>query len=234
MHDSLHLYVAYMGNLASANVRFPEINVDVNYDRSLAWQADDWWFHVSATDCESQGEAGNYDNCQLVRPNWIGMPNFVNGGPTVDTVEIQIPFSTIQLDIQTVDTIGLAFNVSNTFNAWEYWPAGAEVNSPASWGKAVFESNPSTGLLEHVDLPSLPFFPNPSNGEVFLSLPTDAGEKEFELKVYDLGGQLLQQEKIILVSNSYRYSLKDNLDTGIYYMVLTGKEHSFCGKIILH
>ncbi|MEM9023659.1 MAG: FlgD immunoglobulin-like domain containing protein [Bacteroidota bacterium] len=138
-HDSTALYLAFLGRLESANARFPEAMLDLNHSRSNGWEADDWWFHVSATDCSSNGTPNDFSNCQLVQPDWEGVPNFDPGLPMTDTVEMRIPFATIGLDLAVTDTIGLALNTTNTFNAWDYWPATADVLSPATWGEAVFE-----------------------------------------------------------------------------------------------
>src|SRR5687767_5395371 len=59
-HDSSNFYIAFAGNLQSGN-KFPEILLDINNAKTSGWQDDDWWFHVSATDCEYKAEYGNYD-----------------------------------------------------------------------------------------------------------------------------------------------------------------------------
>lgn len=136
LHSDTALCFAYLGHLESA-MRFPEIYIDPDNSKSAAWEGDDWWFHVSATDCESQGAPSVYTHCNLIQPGWQGVPNISPGNPLTDTVEICIPFSKIGNGLSPGDTIGISFAVTNTFNAWNYWPAGAGINSPATWGSAV-------------------------------------------------------------------------------------------------
>ena len=63
-HDGENLYVAFMGAFGSSFF-FPEILVDPDNSKATGWEQDDWWFHVSATDCESQSAPSVYDNCLL-------------------------------------------------------------------------------------------------------------------------------------------------------------------------
>src|SRR5688572_2663346 len=62
-HDCSNLYLAYLDNLESMAALFPEVLIDVNNSKSASWEADDWWFHVSATDCYYQGAYAVYSNC---------------------------------------------------------------------------------------------------------------------------------------------------------------------------
>lgn len=194
IHDSSSLYFAFAGNLQS-QMRFPEVMVDVNNDKTQEWKSDDWWFHVSATDCEYQGQHSNYDSCQTERPNWTGIPNMNPGLPTpplVDTVEIGIPYNTLG-SVKNGDTIGLAFDVTNTFNAWDYWPATAKLGDPSTWASVVLScgnssSHDITGGLE------MDIFPNPGNGLFHLHIPSSLTEDQFKVAVFNSSGHQIYQQ----------------------------------------
>jgi hypothetical protein len=62
-HNFEGFYFAFVGLRNLPYYRFPEVLLDLNNDKSADWQTDDWWFHVSATDCENQGEWGDYSVC---------------------------------------------------------------------------------------------------------------------------------------------------------------------------
>lgn len=139
VHDDEQLYVAfeYVVN-PDAELIIPEILIDPNNGKSQDWADDDWWFHVSAQNCDAQGEYDNYGRCGLARPAWLGRPNFAPGSASVplDAIEIRIPFSMVGI------APGEPFGLSLTVNAWPsdtrgYWPDGGSIESPATWGEAV-------------------------------------------------------------------------------------------------
>ncbi len=139
IHDGNRLYVAfeYVENPGGELV-IPEIVIDPNNGKAAAWQADDWWFHVSAQDCDAQGGFDNYARCGITRPLWSGMPNFKPDPYSValPAIEVVIPLSMTSL------AIGVPFGVALTVNSWPsdtrgYWPDGASILSPATWGEAV-------------------------------------------------------------------------------------------------
>lgn len=209
MHDSAHLHIAFWGNLESSNVRFPEVLLDINHDKSTFWLSDDWWFHVSATDCDYQGQYGNYANCQVERPNWKAEKNFSPGLPKTDTVEIQIPFSTLGIDIQNVDTIGMAFLATNTASVWEPWPTNANRNVPATWGKAVFGADGVVVAVEADPRKPVSVFPNPTKGKVYVSARSD-------IAVFDFAGRLLLKK-----SGTDHFDIS-HLPGGLYVLHLGG------------
>jgi hypothetical protein len=135
-HDGSTLFVRFEGNLASSIIRFPEVLIDVNNDKSTSWDSNDWWFHVSATDCESNGTPADYSNCEAVRPTWKAEPNMSMSGQTIDTIEIAIPFNLIGVT-KLPHHLGLALEVTNTATEWEYWPVDAQIANPSSWGEAL-------------------------------------------------------------------------------------------------
>ncbi|MBU0595253.1 hypothetical protein KJ567_01035, partial [Candidatus Bipolaricaulota bacterium] len=107
-------------------------------DKTTEWSVDDWWFHVSAQDCEAQGEYDVYTRCGRTRPLWSGKPNFAPDPDSVPlgAIEVRIPLSMV--GILPGDVFGLALRVlawpSDTLG---HWPAGAAIASPATWGEAV-------------------------------------------------------------------------------------------------
>lgn len=209
--------------------------MDINHDRHATWQGDDWWFHVSATDCEAQGKSAFFDNCQKIRPHWIAEPNFSPGGSTVDSIEIQIPFSTIQLNFLNTDTIGLTFNVNNSFNAYEYWPLGADINSPASWGKATFGQGPSTSIDKKIKKEELKIYPNPSNGELILSLPEGVGNEQYFLCLYNLQGALITRQSIRFNNGVHHFHQDDIISPGTYLLrLIDDKDHFYTTKWTLY
>jgi hypothetical protein len=139
-HDGTNLLVAYTYSfVGAAGLCMPEIFIDVNNDRSASFKADDWWFHVSGTDCEARGTYGVYTDCSVVQPDWQAVPNFpmVSDPPPLDTFEVAIPFS--KLGVSTGDELGIAFRVEFMPAMFGYWPHSATPDSPASWGRAVIK-----------------------------------------------------------------------------------------------
>lgn len=164
-HDCNHLHLAYLDNLESMNMLFPEVLFDLNNSKTASWEADDWWFHVSATDCFYQGAYAVYSNCLAVQPNWTGIPNFSSGPPNTDTVEIQIPLATINMSLP--DTIGICFLVTNTFNNWKYWPSTSTTSSPATWGTAIL-SCANIGINENEISDPFSMYLSPSGNEIII------------------------------------------------------------------
>ena len=130
--DNEALYFLYKGSLGNKFL-FPEVCFDVNNNGSSKWEEDDLWFHVSATDCFSKGKYSGYENCKLVQPDWQGVPNFEQGKPGPNEIEIKIHYT-----LATAKTeMGICFIVTNTFNSWKTWPQHADRNNPSTWGKLI-------------------------------------------------------------------------------------------------
>lgn len=207
MHDSASLHIAFWGPLESANIRFPEVLLDINHDRSAAWLPDDWWFHVSASDCEHRGQYGNYDSCALERPDWTARNNFSPGLPKTDTVEIQLPFATLGIDLQSTDTIGIALVATNTASVWDMWPAGAGRLSPATWSNAVFGEAGVSGVAGADAGATLRVFPNPARDRVWVPAGSD-------VELFDLNGRL-----VLAQSDTNRLEV-GQLPPGVYFLCL--------------
>jgi len=224
-HDSTSLYLVYLNHLESS-MRFPEILLDINNDKSNGWQNDDWWFHVSATDCESTGMPGNYSNCLVVQQNWEAVPNMASGLPNTDTIEIKIPFIKTGIDLTVHDTIGIAFDVTNTVNAWNYWPAGANINTPSTWAQAVFCLT-VTGLPTVTERTETILFPNPSSGHFKIKSSVNAiaftltGPGGYEYKTNRPSGE------------EFELSM-ENIPNGLYIYKILHEDFSMStGKIII-
>lgn len=139
-HDNSSFLAAYTYSfIGEPALCFPEVNFDVNNDKSETRQMDDWWFHISGTDCEAQGTYFVWDDCSVTQPDWQGAPNFpmISDPPPGDAFEIRIPFSKISTSVG--DTIGLGFDVEYIPTQYGVWPIGMSMDSPATWGTAVVE-----------------------------------------------------------------------------------------------
>jgi hypothetical protein len=213
-HDSLNLYLAYCKNLESA-LRFPEVVMDINNDKSTSWMADDWWFHVSATDCESNMTPNNYSNCLAVQPGWQAIPNMVSGPPYTDTIEIKIPFVKVGINLHTNDTIGLAFDVTNTSTIWNYWPLGSVINNPSTWANAVFCAT-TVGLNDLNFNRHTKIFPNPFSSQT--TFQTNILINNATLTVYNSQWQTVQQ--ILNITGQTVTISRDNLSSGLYFVQL--------------
>lgn len=115
---------------------FPEVVVDARNLKSAAWQPGQWWLHTSFNDCEGNGEFNAYVRdgrrmCAPEKPGWSA-----NNWPLArPVVEMQISFA--KLGVRTGAVFGLAVNVTNTSDAYRFWPPQAELARPATWGEAV-------------------------------------------------------------------------------------------------
>jgi hypothetical protein len=139
-HDHVNLPVMFrLHNPDSSDVVFPEILIDANNDKSETWLADDWWFHVSGSDCESRGRANDFANCQIRQSDWIAEPNYVDDTPgNVELIEVVIPLA--KAGLQPTRPFGLAFCANGPPGINSLWPDGAEVSHPSSWSTARLEN----------------------------------------------------------------------------------------------
>jgi len=196
----------------SAGPHFPEILIDPNYDRSDTIAPDDWWFHVSATDCDYQGEVLNYTNCNTVRPTFRGVPNWPQGpGPGPDTVEVLIHYSTLGIDTNSSDTFGIAFDVTNTFSRYDFWPAGANINNPSTWGSFVLNRATTTSIAKH------------RNNEIIKTYQLKGGlsvmaQSDCHLRILSIDGRIISDHE--MHSNEQQII---HAETGIYYLKCSAK-----------
>lgn|GEM_PF-1450393 len=108
---------------------FPEVLIDVGNDKPETLGPDDWWFHVSATDCAAAGEVDNYDGCVPEAEGWEA--NNFAAGP-IDLVEIRIELATLGLDPGQHE-LGLLLRLSDTQGFATHWPAQGDPLAPVTW-----------------------------------------------------------------------------------------------------
>lgn len=140
-HDGQHLYFLYRFILSNRTVlSFPEIYIDSLLNGGETWQSDDWWFHVSGTDCVSRGKPDDYKNCRIQHDDWSAVPNFKLGGKTepVFLFEIAIPFSKIGIEKERAFGMALAGALflekkdgSQEFKA--LYPVNGNTALPSTW-----------------------------------------------------------------------------------------------------
>ncbi len=207
-HDFNALNLAFTGVMESGGTpRFPEVLIDTQNDRATGFQADDWWFHVSGTDCEYQGQYGNYDSCETVRPNWTAVPNFTASLPNVDTVEIRIPLST--LSINSNDTIGASF-LMNNFMSWNHWPTMAARQNPSTWQPMYFSNSLRARGYES---PFYEVYPNPADDFVCV----EGVKAAHTISLYSVLGKKVLESEPGLPGQTTRLAVH-HLPEGIYIL----------------
>jgi hypothetical protein len=144
-HDAKNLYFAFEGVKRGTEQLFPEILIDPQNRKSDGWEQGEWWLHVSYNLCEGNGAPNVYTKngvfqCSHTKPGWAA-----NNPPRPDTnvVEVRVSFAKLGLNARTGARLGIAFNVTNATGdenqRWFFWPRGARLESPKSWGVAVLE-----------------------------------------------------------------------------------------------
>lgn len=228
MHDDTSLYFLFSGHLES-NIRFPEIYIDVDNSKDSTWQADDWWFHVSATDCENMGAPDVFSNCQLIQPDWVGVNNIISGDASVtDTVEIAIPFSKIGYSYGSGDPMGIAFGFYNIVSTIDIYPQGGDPLVPATWlTVSVLPCN--AGILEKEES-FFTVFPNPAKDEFTLQFSEDV--MAHELMIYSIDGNKVAT--IALNGSSVQtVRLPASVLPGIYMLQVDNNEKSFRSRLVI-
>ena len=137
-HDATYLYFAFVyGANAAGALVMPEIALDPALDHATAWAADDWWFHVSGSDCEAKGRFDVYTACAIDHGDWSGVPNFAlsQNPPPIDAFEIRLPLKKIGVSVG--DSLGIAFSVLYGADRRSSWPFEAAFDSPATWAHAT-------------------------------------------------------------------------------------------------
>ena len=109
---------------------FPELLIDLDNERDSVWSLQDKWFHVSYEDCEGAGEYDVWD-CAPLKRGW-----FANNFPTA-AVEMRLSLEHLGLNPDSATTIGLALVLMDSTGARVYWPEGATIENPSTWGQAT-------------------------------------------------------------------------------------------------
>lgn len=210
-YDSDYLYILAEGNLESSFM-FPEVLLSAKWDTSTTWkQREDWFFHVSATDCESDSTYGDFSNCDTTQTGWQALPNFQIGPPNTDGVEIAISLDKIGYDSTFQDTLAICFMVSNTSTQFHSFPLSSVRTNPSSWAKVVL-SKPTASIAEGTDNP-IRLYPNPAREKLVIT-GVSSGAR---IMVFDLTGNCVKQE---ILSNQNTISLQ-NLTSGLYLVKVT-------------
>lgn len=210
-YDDSCLYFAFASNLmvGYSEVRFPEILFDFGNLKGTMWKpGNNCWFHVSATDCISYTSPNDYSNCLHEQENWSA--NNFTDVIFNDIIEISIKRSIVHLDTVEGKTIGIAFDVTNTNDLWEYYPQGAQNDNPSTWATATFESSPNS-----VDEQSQSLCKILSSNSI-LTIPNEYLHKNIEIF------NLLGERKIFIENNEKSEINIDNLPSGIYFVTIEG------------
>lgn len=230
MCDRNNLFFLFSGNLES-QVRFPEVMIDGDNSKSATWQSNDWWFHVSATDCENQGAYGIYNSCQLVQAGWTANNNITQGQPLTEQVEIAIPYAKLNFTVGATNTLGICFDVTNTFNATNVWPANASVNAPSTWGNALLSICEPTSIREEESAFLVKIFPNPGNGKLIIDW-RNAAQQMDGIMLRDITGKVVYFGQHAQVDEVH---LDLAIDAGIYFVsLLQGDKVITTKKLFIH
>lgn len=219
-HDNTAMYFAFSGKLESANALFPEVLMDPMNVGGSSWSVGQWWFHVSATDCENDTTYGSYSNCMATQPGWTAEPNFSAGAPMTDTVEIRIPFSKVGFSIATMDTIGMVMMVTNTATAFHTYPGSADKDVPSTWMKATF-SEYHVAINDVILHPSINIYPNPARDVIYIT----GAVINSTVAIADLTGRILLKD--LVRAKDHSISVGD-LPKGTYLLTISdSKGHNY-------
>jgi hypothetical protein len=144
-HDAQNLYFDFEGVTRAGSRLFPEMLLDPRNAKSPAWQKGQSWLHVSNNLCEGNGAPNVYETKDKFQwahrmSGWDG-----NNPPDEHTelIEIKISFARLGVEYAPGMKIGLAFDVTDANGKADqkayFWPAGAKIDSPKTWGIAVLE-----------------------------------------------------------------------------------------------
>lgn len=229
--DGWGLFLAFLGHLES-NARFPEVLLDTQHDHGGAWNADDHWFHVSATCCHHSGAYGVYDDCSPLPVDWSGHPLFNAGAPATDTVEVAIPWYYLGIAPQAGDTLGFAAVLTNTATAWQSWPAGADHLSPATWGHLVI---PGTAAVNEEGGPEhgLVVFPSPASRTATIRWGDQAAVDPGHVRICDFEGRSVNAP-ITRTDRGLSIDVS-SLAEGLYLLTITDAAGAMrIGRVVVH
>ena len=86
--------------------------------------------------------------------------------------------------------------------------------------------SPITNSLNEYEIQSLEFFPNPTSDQIYVQLD-QLGKEQFTYTLVQLNGQVIEQNN--LTTNHLDLS---HLDSGMYFLWITGKTQKYMAKII--
>jgi hypothetical protein len=181
IHDAGQLYIAfeYVEN-PEREIVVPEIYIDPDDGKTTFWAQDDWWFHVSAQDCEAQGERDDFRRCGITRPRWAACPNFAPEPYSValDAIEIRIPLSMVSLAPERAFGLGLSVRVWPA-DVTGYWPQSARAETPATWADARLMRAPGARIAFDSDRNgNFDIFVMDTDGSSQTAITTTAGDDD--------------------------------------------------------
>lgn len=217
-HDMQNIYFAFCGPLESYSLSalYPEVLFDPQLTKSNSWQSGQWWFHVSATDCEHEGAYGINTNCQAVQPGWEGAPNQIPGPPDTDSIEMKIPYSKIGFNAVTQYDMGMAFVLTNTNNLFYMWPPTADKDVPSTWSDTkiikfpVGTQNVDAGKRSSV-------YPNPATDELRIDGLSNGGY----VKLTDALGRVVKSIYLPKGDNTINVS---SIPNGVYQLQMVSND----------
>jgi hypothetical protein len=138
-HDASNLYFAFTHLRHSGAERYPEVLLDPASVRGDAWRPGQLWFHSSYNLCDGDGAFNLYRRggeflCAKTKSGWAASHAPLNGD---GVMEIRIALGRLAPLPRAGQVFGLALDVTDTQTSWAFWPLGAELARPSSWGSAV-------------------------------------------------------------------------------------------------
>jgi hypothetical protein len=135
-HDDRELTCAIANLKHGKEERYPELLIDPQNRRSSNWQPGQWWFHSSYNLCEGNGEFNAYVRngilrCTKTKPGWRAN-HFPLSGDDVMTIHVSLK----KIGLLPGHRFGFALDATNTQSDWHFWPLGARLESPETWGVA--------------------------------------------------------------------------------------------------
>jgi hypothetical protein len=139
-HDEANLYFAFIHLTRGKEMRFPELLLDPREQHSDSWQPDEWWLHSSFNLCEGNGAYNLYTlngvfQCAKTKQGWSANHFPLAAG----VMEIQVSVAKLRLKSAHGARLGFSFDLTDTQKNWVFWPAGAQLDRPSTWGEAVLQ-----------------------------------------------------------------------------------------------
>jgi len=139
VHDGEQLYVAfeYTANPDSELI-MPGILIGADNEKTAYWEDDNWWFHVSAQNCDARASTTTTgDAAQRVQPGSAARTSRP-ASPLFHLMRSRSGFPSAWSGSLRSGPFGFSLTV----DAWPsdtrgYWPVGTSIESPATWGEAI-------------------------------------------------------------------------------------------------
>lgn len=143
-HDTSNLYFAFTHLRHSGAERYPEVLLDPASVGGNAWRPGQRWFHSSYNLCEADGTFNLYRRggvflCAKTKSGWEANHAPLSGD---GVMEVRIALARLAPLPRAGKPFGLALDVTDTQISWAFWPPGAELARPSSWGRAILADGP--------------------------------------------------------------------------------------------